>query len=346
MTARLTAGARADLSEPADALRRLIEDSVEMELGPEPTEDGRLRLTGEGWSVEAAAGPQGLSLRLDAVDGTLMRGVKEMAIHLLARVSPEASEALRWSDGAVPGALPADLRLWTWLRRTPVAPGLDRLTFATEDAARYAGEAMHVRLLAPPCDGRAAEWPRQKPNGGFAWPEGEAALAARVYTVRRARPELGEVDVDVVDHGPDLLAGWVARARPGWRLGALGPSGGPPPDDGLLIAGADLCALPALARLLEAAPRRRGIVVAAGPAEAAAYLAPPPGVALRLMPPETPAEALAEAYLAAAAELSGDLAQARWWFAAEAAGARRARAGLDGRGVDRRRRDCVAYWRA
>jgi len=344
MSAPLTAGALAGLADPQDALSRLAAMAEGWDLHARPAGDDGLELLGAGWSVALRPAPGGLSLAAEAGDEAILRGLKEMAEFMLADLSPEAAERLRWSDGARPGAPAADFREWTYLRRGPALPGLDRLVFACEDAARYAGAPMHVRLLVPPCDGSAAEWPRQKPNGGLAWPAGEAALAMRVYTVRRADPARGEIEVDAVIHGDDLLAGWAARARPGWRLGVLGPSG-VAPEGGPLIAGADLCALPALARILEADPAREGLAVVAAPPEAAAYLAPPAGVALTVLPPETGAEALAEA-LFAAAEARSLPASARWWFAAEAAAVRRLRGRLDALGVDRARRDCVAYWRA
>ena len=119
------------------------------------------------------------------------------------------------------------------------------------------------------------------------------------------------------------------------------------PADGPLLAAADLSALPALARILAADPAREGLALAAAPPEAARYLAPPLGVTLRLAPPETGAEALADLFLEAAeTALPACSAPARWWFAAEAAGVRRVRARLDALNVDRARRDCVAYWRA
>lgn len=363
MTAPLYAGARAGLPDSVAALRRIVEAAAALDIRAEPAARpdahpdahpaARARavtLRGDGWSVGLDAGDRGLDLAAEACDAVVMRGIKEMAVHFLAEIDPPAAEALRWSDGARPGALAADFQAWTWRgARAPVMPGLDRLVFEVEDAARYAGAPMHVRLLVPPVetgDGEGAAWPRQKPNGGLAWPAGPQALATRVYTVRRADVARGEVEIDAVVHGDDLLAGWAARARPGWRLGALGPSGGPPAADAALMAAADLCALPALARAFEAAPGRRGLAVVAAPPEAAAYLAPPPGIALRLLPPDTAPEALADALLDAAEAAMGAADPPRWWIAAETAAVRRARVRLDALGVPRDRRDCVAYWRA
>ncbi|NEE36697.1 siderophore-interacting protein, partial [Streptomyces sp. SID7982] len=47
----------------------------------------------------------------------------------------------------------------------------------------------------------------------------------RRYTIRDHRPELCEVDMDFVLHGPDQLAsGWAERVRPGDEVIWFGPS--------------------------------------------------------------------------------------------------------------------------
>ncbi|MEI4908182.1 siderophore-interacting protein, partial [Klebsiella pneumoniae] len=47
----------------------------------------------------------------------------------------------------------------------------------------------------------------------------------RRYTIREHRPELAEVDMDFVLHGPDQLAsGWAERVRPGDEVIWFGPS--------------------------------------------------------------------------------------------------------------------------
>ena len=189
MTAPLYAGARAGLPDSVAALRRIVEAAAALDIRAEPAAHpdahpaARARavtLRGDGWSVGLDAGDRGLDLAAEACDAVVMRGIKEMAVHFLAEIDPPAAEALRWSDGARPGALAADFQAWTWRgARAPVMPGLDRLVFEVEDAARYAGAPMHVRLLVPPAgtgDGEEAAWPRQKPNGGLAWPAASAPL--------------------------------------------------------------------------------------------------------------------------------------------------------------------------
>jgi NADPH-dependent ferric siderophore reductase len=102
----------------------------------------------------------------------------------------------------------------------------------------------------------------------------------RTYTVRAVRPELAELDVDVVLHGDDAeLAGpaasWAAAARPGDPVVVLGPdrprprgtaSGRfwgvewAPPADGTLFLAGDETAVPAISAILEALPGGRRTV--------------------------------------------------------------------------------------
>jgi NADPH-dependent ferric siderophore reductase len=99
----------------------------------------------------------------------------------------------------------------------------------------------------------------------------------RTYTVRAARPELAEIDVDVVLHGvADGHAGpaadWAATAGPGDPLVILGPdrpgSGRAwgvewqPPAEGTLFLAGDETAVPAISAIVEALPAgRRTIAV-------------------------------------------------------------------------------------
>ncbi len=241
----------------------------------------------EGWGVRVDATSAGLVFAVEGDAPSTVRSLKEMVVLRLEAMAPEEAARLRWPGQAEPGAHPADLRRLTLKRRETLMPGLDRCVFEANDVRSYLGPAMHLRLLVPQGDGRAAAWPRLKPNGGTVWPAGEAALTHRVYTIRRAHEASREVEIDVATHGDCTLAGWAARAEQGFVLGALGPAGAPPEADWPLVAAADLCALPALARILEAAPGRRGRCVVAAPEEAAGYLAVPKGVTLELLPPET-----------------------------------------------------------
>jgi NADPH-dependent ferric siderophore reductase len=87
----------------------------------------------------------------------------------------------------------------------------------------------------------------------------------RTYTIRHARPEACEIDVDFVAHGDDGPAsGWAGRAQPGDVIGFAGP--GMPKltefDADFYLIAADMSALPVAAAAMEALPRdARGMAI-------------------------------------------------------------------------------------
>lgn len=97
---------------------------------------------------------------------------------------------------------------------------------------------------------------------GFTWEEFQAMPEhirpiARNYTIRRARPDLGEVDVDFLLHGAHGDgAAWAARAMPGQWVAMWGPRVGynPRPDVEWQLLAGDETAIPAIAAILEDLP--------------------------------------------------------------------------------------------
>lgn len=77
----------------------------------------------------------------------------------------------------------------------------------------------------------------------------------RRYTIRHARPDSGELDLDVVLHGEGPGARWGAEARPGDEVEFQGPRGKLElrPAPWHLLVG-DESALPAIATIVEALP--------------------------------------------------------------------------------------------
>jgi len=120
----------------------------------------------------------------------------------------------------------------------------------------------------------------------------------RTYTVRAARPELAEIDVDVVLHGVDgghagPAAGWAATAEIGDPVVVLGPDRPgtgrawgvewAPPADGTLFLAGDETAVPATSAIVEALPAGRRTVAVLEVPEAGDVLSLdlPPGVEVR-----------------------------------------------------------------
>jgi NADPH-dependent ferric siderophore reductase len=95
----------------------------------------------------------------------------------------------------------------------------------------------------------------------------------RTYTIRKHRPEPGEVDIDFVLHGDGGPGSrWAIQATPGGEVGLWGPRAEydpPPGTDWVLLAG-DETALPAIGAVIESMPsdaRGRVLVEVASAAE-------------------------------------------------------------------------------
>ncbi|MEU6249978.1 siderophore-interacting protein [Glycomyces sp. NPDC047010] len=184
-----------------------------------------------------------------------------MATQTQAEAAPE--QTVRAFD-----IFPGEVRA---LRR--LSPSFLRVTFAGDTLAHFAdnGNDQRFKLIfpAPACGfdkmPRSERWYSEL----RALPEQEQC-GVRTYTVRAVRPELGEVDVDMVVHeaganehcGPALR--WLQTVQVGDELLLLGPDArfdGPhggvdfhaPEGADLLIAG-DETAAPAIAAILEDLP--------------------------------------------------------------------------------------------
>lgn len=202
-----------------------------------------------------------------------------------------------------------------------LSPSFVRVTFTGPDLDRFAdnGYDQRVKLAFPLPGQREARLP-EGPDWYARWrvlPEGQRN-PIRTYTVRAARPELAEVDVDLVLHGDGGPATrWARRVQPGDQIVIVGPDAGydgehggvefrPPAAAKLLLAG-DETAVPAICSILERLPvTARGRVLLEVPEVGDAQpVAAPPGVAVQWLarggyPPGT---RLVPAVSAAAAEL-------------------------------------------
>ena len=123
----------------------------------------------------------------------------------------------------------------------------------------------HVGIIPPASDGELRL--PQVEEGRLRWPAARPPM--REYTVRRFDPASGELDVRVLLHaGGGPVSGWAAAARPGDRIGVVGPLSSKVMPDGYpnyLLAG-DLTAVPAIARWLSVLPEGASaqVLIAAG----------------------------------------------------------------------------------
>jgi NADPH-dependent ferric siderophore reductase len=144
---------------------------------------------------------------------------------------------------------------------------------------------------------------------GSSWPDAYRAIPVerrpllRTYTVRSARPELAEIDIDVILHGvgdghAGPAASWAAAAGPGDRLVVLGPDRpgrgrawgvewAPPAAARKLLLAGDETAVPAVAAILESlvpGPRLVTALLEVPTAGDVQDLTVPDGVTVRWLP--------------------------------------------------------------
>ncbi|MGY1811634.1 siderophore-interacting protein [Blastococcus sp. SYSU D00820] len=251
------------------------------------------------------------------------------------------------ADPTVPGG-PRPVDVLTVVSVTDVTPSVRRVLLSgTPEAVAAAGPT--VNLLVPRVGDPDPQWPQVARDGRIVWPAGAHGVSLRSYTARRQDPARGEVEIDFVLHGDGPAAAWAAAASPGAQLAVAGAGSlGERPAGWLLLAG-DETALPAISRLLAAAPpdtRGVALVEVAGPEEEQP-LAAPAGLAVRWLhrggTPPGESTLLADA-VAALDPPGGDDVFA--WVAAESATVRTIRADLRSRwGLGRAQHHAIGYWR-
>ncbi|MEM9376122.1 MAG: siderophore-interacting protein [Pseudomonadota bacterium] len=155
------------------------------------------------------------------------------------------------------------------VRRARLSPSFIRITFASQDGFAFTswGPDQRVKLYLPEPGYTAPLLPAT--NWNAAWQALEAAQrpARRSYTVRYARPEKGELEVDFVDHGVDGPASaWAFQARPEDMLQIAIPNGAfkgqpigyewrPPENVSRLLIMGDETALPAISNIMRDLPQ-------------------------------------------------------------------------------------------
>jgi NADPH-dependent ferric siderophore reductase len=186
-------------------------------------------------------------------------------------------------------------------RMQRLSPGFLRVTFTGADLDECAPNGFDQRIkVLLPLPGRGMV---DCPSGSDWYGEwralpGERRNPIRTYTVRAARPELREIDVDFVLHGPTGPASaWAERAAVGDEIAIVGPNvrfpgptGGfewhPPADASCLLIAGDETAVPAVCAIVESLPpgRPARVLLEVPTAADALPLAAPPGVEVTWLP--------------------------------------------------------------
>ena len=138
-----------------------------------------------------------------------------------------------------------------------VVPGLLQVTLAGFDDYPLQGGDEFVYTMISHADGGI---PPSYDMSDYRDQADDDPVRGAYYTVRRARPDVGEIDLWVVEHDhPGSVAGWMMAATPGQPLALWGPRRGfrPPEDAQHVLFVADETGFAAVAALVEALPGDR-----------------------------------------------------------------------------------------
>ncbi|WP_243793936.1 siderophore-interacting protein [Saccharopolyspora gloriosae] len=213
------------------------------------------------------------------------------------------------------------------LANTATSPNFTTITLGGPELEHLenAGHDQAVRLFFPREDQDGLRMPTSSGNAWMA----ELLLMpktrrpwVRNYTIRRRRPERGEVDVEFALHSDAPAADWACRARPGDPAGIfdIGVSYLPPDDAERQLLVGDESAVPAILAILEHAPESlRADVVLEVPetADIRPDITAPDGVRVRWVARDGSADVPGAPALAAAKDWSPGPGRSYTWVAGE-----------------------------
>ena len=309
-------------------------------------EDGAHSFENDGYRIEIQPKDLALRILLEAPSESDMRFSKEGIVHHVGEFDAIAAQSIRWkNERAEVGTTPENFRLLTVVKSELLFEGMQRVTLHYPDIAELQERGIHLRLILPNDTSRAPLWPLMGENGAPVWPTGDDTLHARYVTLKNIRPDLEEVDIDIVHHDNGPISHWAQNACTGQLVGAMGPTG----KDHLPVAksyfiAADGTGLPAVAQLLSQLPKdATGHVIVALPdaVKCADYL-PQSGLTYHaLRPHEFEGEILE---LARQLTLKGETGYA--FFAGEFTNAQSLRGHFKKElGLDKTTQISAAYWR-
>lgn len=227
-----------------------------------------------------------------------------------------------------------------------LTPGMVRVTFGGEqlDGFSHAAPDDHVKVFFPEPGADLPVMPTLGQDGLEPPPPGAPRPIFRDYTVRCLRPVERELDIDFALHGHGPGASWAAQAKPGQRLGILGPRGSnlvPLTFDWYLL-GADETALPALAAWLGRLPADATVLAFVEVAGAAEEQPLPARPNTRIHWLHRDSGEVLERAIRQAEVPAGD---GYVWVAGEAGGLKPIRRHLRGLGLNRAWMEIDGYWK-
>ncbi len=174
---------------------------------------------------------------------------------------------------------PPRVHLCEVVRTGQVTPSVRRVTLGGCGLARFpvAGGDAFAYLLLPPAGrsdltiGLGFDWGQVR-----SMPKDERPRGA-YYSVREHRPELLEIDLEIVDHDGGIASGWASTAAPGDKAALWGPRVlfAPPADAAWTLLVADDTGVPAMLAILEHLPADHPVIAVAEVAAAAEVRAVP-----------------------------------------------------------------------
>ncbi|PZR00111.1 MAG: siderophore-interacting protein [Cereibacter sphaeroides] len=285
----------------------------------------------------------GMEVRIIAVSEADLFVLREAVSSLVEAF--DAGLSVIWDRPLVGGAYPPNFRIAQVVAKSRPGAGFLRIRLTAAHLGPFAVNGLHLRLLLPP-EGRGVVWPSVSDQGRTVWPAGEDALHNPVYTIRSIDPVAGWMDLDIYLHGRGRTCHWAEEVAPGAIVGIVGPGGGDMLRAGHMVLAGDETALPAIARILEAAPqdaKGEAMILVSG-LEHQQEIAIPPGICLRWLhrgKGETLEAALRDIAMPAADAAGGR----HLWIATERTEATRLRAEYRERGSWGRGEVTVAaYW--
>ncbi|PKW14742.1 siderophore-interacting protein [Saccharopolyspora spinosa] len=144
------------------------------------------------------------------------------------------------------------------LRTAELSPSMRRITLGGTELTGFLDEhtGPNIKVFVPQQGQQRPVLPTlDAETGRYRWPDLHERPTMRTYTVRRYDEARGELDVDFVLHGEyGVASNWARAARPGDRIGVMGPGGRTcRPADWYLLVG-DETALPAISAIVEGLP--------------------------------------------------------------------------------------------
>jgi NADPH-dependent ferric siderophore reductase len=200
--------------------------------------------------------PGGMVMRATADDRDGLARIKDLLATAVQVYAKEDNPRIDWAGDLSNDTQLAQFREMTVLRVSVLTPHMRRIRLAGDNLGRFGKfGGMHIRVLFPTKAVPDPSWPTLGGNGLPVWPSDDRRPVARVYTIRSLDIDAGFMDVDFLVHeGESVGAAWAMQARPGQKVGIMGPVGRPVRHADWYVLGADETGLPAIGRLLETLP--------------------------------------------------------------------------------------------